>query len=155
MRALLLAASDMEQAIAAAHALDAEQTDWNLMRALETAIAVCYARAFTKSQSHQLDRAEYEPADPTLAQMHRQLIYLRDQVYAHTDKPNRSGRSAGVSITSLPEQVPGRVDFMREEEWVPLPRGLLPTMLELFNHQRDMFHEKAGKMALFLAAGHR
>jgi hypothetical protein len=45
-RALLLAASDLEQAAAAARALDAEQSNLPLMRALETAIVVCYSRAF-------------------------------------------------------------------------------------------------------------
>jgi hypothetical protein len=38
---LLLAASDMDQAAAAARALEAETTNVDLMRALETAIVVC------------------------------------------------------------------------------------------------------------------
>jgi hypothetical protein len=46
--ALLLAGSDMDQATAAARALQSE-TEYLLARALETAIAVCYMRAFTQS----------------------------------------------------------------------------------------------------------
>ena len=47
--ALLLAASDFDQAAAAAaRALDAEEEDLALMRALETAIAICYSRAFSE-----------------------------------------------------------------------------------------------------------
>jgi len=56
----------------------------------------------------------------------RRLIDLRDQVYAHTDKPTRSGRSADVTVT-LPVELPGTVDFERREEWVPLPREVLPS----------------------------
>jgi hypothetical protein len=46
--ALLLAGSDMDQAVAAARALQNE-SDGLLARALETAIAVCYMRPFTQS----------------------------------------------------------------------------------------------------------
>ena len=60
-RALLHAAADMDQAIAAAHALEAESRHVALMRALETAIAVCYARAFTTSSLLSLDGAAYAP----------------------------------------------------------------------------------------------
>jgi hypothetical protein len=46
---LQLAAFDMQQADAAAQAMLAEQSDLPLRLALETAMVVCYARAFTKS----------------------------------------------------------------------------------------------------------
>jgi hypothetical protein len=62
--ALLLAASDHDQAAAATRALDSEADDHVLIRALETAIAVCYARAFTTSTLLQLGD-EYAPAAGT------------------------------------------------------------------------------------------
>src|SRR6478672_2194914 len=135
-RALLLAASDMEQAAAAAQALDAESADVSLMRALETAIAVCYARAFTQISLHRLNRAEYEPAEPHLAELHRALIAHRDNVYAHTDK--KSKRTAALIIeTPSPVELPGRVDFVRQEGWEPLPREALPAVVELCLVQRE------------------
>jgi hypothetical protein len=66
--ALLLAASDLFQAAAAAHALDEGPDELPLMLALETAIAVCYARAFTTSSLLRLDD-EYAPAAPSDAEL--------------------------------------------------------------------------------------
>jgi hypothetical protein len=146
-RALLLAASDMEQAAAAARALEGEADDHNLMRALETAIAVCYARAFTQSSLHRLNREEYEPSAAPLAELHRTLCQLRDEVYAHTDKTG--GRSASL-LVNAPVRLPGRIDFVRHEEWKPLSRAALPAALELFELQRQRFHEEAGKIQLYL-----
>jgi hypothetical protein len=88
-RVLLLAASDMEQTIAAANALDHEE-DYQLARALETAMATCYARGFTTSTLMTLPR-EYRPTDPGDADLHKKLHDLRDNTYAHTDK--ESGRT--------------------------------------------------------------
>ncbi len=149
LRALLLAASDMEQASAAAQALDAESTDVFLMRALETAIAVCYARAFTQSSLYRLNRAEYEPVEPHLAELHRALIAHRDKVYAHTDK--EGGRNATLLVeTPSPVELPGRVDFVRQEDWEPLPRQELPAVVELSLLQRERFHREAAKIHLAL-----
>lgn len=145
--ALLLAASDMDQAAAAARALEAE-TDYNLARALETAIAVCYARAFTQSSLFKLNRDTYEPPDPRLAELHKELFNVRDKVYAHTDK--EGGRSATVLVRTSPVELPGTVDFYRQEDWVPMPREVLPVALELFEVQRKRFHNEAGKIQLWL-----
>jgi hypothetical protein len=137
----------MEQATAAARALVTELEDYNLMLALETAIAVCYARAFTRSKLHRLDLAKYEPTDPQLADLHRTLYQLRNEVYAHTDK--HGGRSASLAVQT-PVELPGTVNFVRHDEWLPLPREALPAALELFSTQRERFHEEAGKIQLWL-----
>lgn len=82
-RALLLASSDMEQAAAAARALENEH-DGTLARALETAMAVCYMRPFTKSDLAVPD--EYVPTTGVDEAAHSHLKALRNKVYAHTDK---------------------------------------------------------------------
>ena len=146
--ALLLAASDMDQAAAAVRALEAEQDDYNLMPALETAIAVCYARAFTQSSLFPLDRNTYEPTDPVLAELHKVLCKLRDKVYAHTDKDG--GRSAAVLVRTDPVELPGRVEFLRQEDWVPMPRDSLPVALELVEIQGTRFHNEAGTLKLWV-----
>jgi hypothetical protein len=53
----LLAASDMEQAAAAAEALAAEHKNVALVRALKTAIAVCYARRRSPARPSRRSRA--------------------------------------------------------------------------------------------------
>jgi hypothetical protein len=82
-QAVLLARNDMEQAAAAARALEQEE-DMNLARALETAIAVCYMRPFTKGGGKVPDR--FIPRDQPQADYHRQLRDLRHKVHAHPDK---------------------------------------------------------------------
>jgi hypothetical protein len=151
-RALLLAASDMEQAAAAAKAL-ADEADRDLARALETAIAVCYARAFTQSSIYQLSRQRYEPTDPRLAELHNELFNVRDKVYAHTDK--KGGRTVSLSLQAVPRfedlgKKPVRIDFGRLEEWVPMPREVLPVALELFHAQRTRFHDEASRIYIAL-----
>lgn len=93
-RALGLAVMDMRQAFAAAKALEREADDVDLMLALETAIVVTYARAFTKSTLLTLDSSEYRPDNRGLGWFHDELLKLRSQKYAHTDKD--SGRTAEI-----------------------------------------------------------
>src|SRR5688572_12411444 len=95
--ALLLAASDMDQAAAAARALE-DAEDGPLARALETAMAVCYMRAFTKSSLGTLPK-EFVPTEPGEAERHASLKRLRDQFYAHTDMA--SGRQAQVTVEGV------------------------------------------------------
>jgi len=96
------------------------------------------------STSH---RPSYEPAEPALAETHRTLIELRDKVYAHTDTDG--GRDASLTVeTPSPVELPGRADFMRREEWRPLAREALPTILELCRVQGARFSEDAGRIHL-------
>jgi len=77
LRALSLAASDMEQCQSATEALEGT-TNKALTQALETAIAVCYARPFTQSSLYRLDKTEFRPAESRLAELHDTLLKLRD-----------------------------------------------------------------------------
>jgi hypothetical protein len=153
-RVLLLAAADMNHARAAARALDVEANDVDLMRALETAIAVSYARAFTQSSLLRLDADTYEPLDPELAEIHRQLCKLRDKVYAHTDKDG--GRSASVTVQSATGLgnlggLPGKIGLIATEEWQPFPRAAIPSAIRLFEGQHARFQHEASLIAIELA----
>lgn len=152
-KALLLAASDMEQAVAAARALQREHDDVWLMRALETAIAVSYARAFTQSNLLQLDRDEYRPTAEAFGRWHDDLYALRDSVYAHTDP--KGGRDATARISSAvgfeeDATQPATVHVEWREQWVPIPREDLPQIIELCVHQRDRFRQEASAIQAIL-----
>jgi hypothetical protein len=145
-RALLLALLDMSHAGAALQALERESANVDLMRALETAIAVSYARAFTASSLLRLGKDEYRPSDPTQAQWHDELISLRDTVYAHTDKD--SGRTAQIEVTAatgignlggLPMSFAGRI----HEQWNPIPRHATLELRFLFEAQALRFTAEA------------
>lgn len=141
----------MEQADAATMALErtVEPGEFMLMRALETAIAVCYARAFTKSTLLRLSLAEYEPSEPQLAQLHKDLYDLRDEVYAHTDKSG--GREASLIVASATDsKLPATVNFLRNEQWPAIERAALPEIRRLCALQRDRFHGEAGRIEIFL-----
>jgi hypothetical protein len=145
-QARLLAAEDMEQAAASARALGDGANDVHLTRALETALAVSYARAFTQGSLLRLDRADYRPCDPTLADLHDELIRLRDKVYAHTDKA--SGRSTTVTTTtSIGRRAEGDTEITIEmeyrEEWPPFRREAISDAPRLFEGQRDRLLSEA------------
>ena len=83
---LLLGAIDMDHVIAAAEAIQREHEsgapNLSLLRALETAVVVCYWRPF--SQSNTLGHLRKSDAhDPAL---HAQLKTWRDEAHAHTDE---------------------------------------------------------------------
>jgi hypothetical protein len=93
--ALLLAAFDMDQAAAAARALRSEAHDVPLMHALESAIAVCYSRAFSQSTLVRLTDG-HKPIAPADVELHEFLVDRRNKAYAHTDRKERpSGFRAG------------------------------------------------------------
>src|SRR5919109_82743 len=112
-RALLLAVSDMEQAIRAAQVLVLEEDDGRLARALETAFSVTYMRPFTQGSLGQLP-AEYVPNAGGGEDVHAKLKDLRDKVYAHTDE--ESGRYAFVTATARQGNTV-TIDF--RESWLP------------------------------------
>jgi hypothetical protein len=145
-QALLLAARDMDQAEAAVHALDAETENVALMRALETAIAVTYARAFTQSNLHTL-ADEWAPLHGPQLELHTALIDLRDQRYAHTDRPMKSGRRPSITVVEIDAQT---FEYQTGEEWMPLPREALPEITALLNFQRIRFQAKAAEIQLQL-----
>lgn len=96
IRWLLFAASDMSQTEAAVVALrNTDADDVNLCFALQTAMSVCYGRAFTSSTFMKTPPPEYIPQEDDYW-LHELLMNYRDTVYAHTDK--RSGRDASLHL---------------------------------------------------------
>lgn len=144
---LLLAASDMEQAMAAARLLaDLEDDGTGAMpRALETAIGVCYMRPFKRAPMA-LPR-EYVPTASPYAERHATLEKLRDEVYAHTDK------TSGRETSPMALEVDGEIVTVRwQEQWLPLPREILPAIIEHMTECRDFFRMEAARIQVALDA---
>lgn len=129
IRRLRLAESDMNQAAAAAQALRTEHLNGDLCRALETAIAVCYARPYGSSNKVGVLGDEWLPEDPGDQALHGALLTRRDQVYAHTDRTDARGIV----------DVFGDGTFV--EEWRPLSRDVLPRIITLAARQQARFRE--------------
>jgi hypothetical protein len=131
---LLLAASDMEQAAAAAEAaeaLAAKIENIPLIRALHTAVAVCYWRPFTSgSLVIKLGPSEVPPGDLGL---HDELKRARDKFYAHTD-----AASERHALSLAPES------YM-EEWWEPLEDSL-PAIVKLCREQAERFRAEAARL---------
>jgi hypothetical protein len=140
-RALLLAAIDMEQVIAAAGMLD-EQTrrldrpenHHQAVRALETAIACCYyrpLRGVRGRDSYVVPTEHVEPSDPELAELHGRLLRYRNKAYAHTDR-TEALRDATWTTTEW------------SEKWVAwISPHDVPTIVRLAEYQRDRFRSLA------------
>jgi hypothetical protein len=133
----------MEQAVEAARAIQheadreaaGEEPNVELLRALETAVAVCYWRPFTQSSIGRLDPVADGPSEESgLGELHRRLRRMRDKVYAHTDE------EAGRDVT-VRDLGPG-TSFITEG-WEPLPRDWLPSVIALAEGQADRFRAEA------------
>jgi hypothetical protein len=133
--ALLLAWSDMNQAAAAARALEHE-TDGTLARALETAMAVCYMRPYTKADLALPNK--YVPTDVDAKVIHDDLKTLRDKEYAHTDKESgRRIREFKINITG------GIAEVTWGEGWLAYPRSNLPHVISHCEKQAEEFQSDA------------
>jgi hypothetical protein len=139
----------MEQAEAAARALEAETENLPLMRALETAIAVCDARAFTKTTLGTLS-PQYVPVTPPDSDLHAWFRDRRDKEYAHTDK--KGSRIASVEGGRLDGNV---VTVMLREQSEPSPRELIALAIELFQRQRHRLREEGTREGVRPAASSR
>jgi hypothetical protein len=80
---LAFALGDMLQAAPAARLLD-RQTDVHAHRALATAVSVCYARPWLDSNLGGKLKAKWLPAAGADRDLHKRLLKLRRQTYAHT-----------------------------------------------------------------------
>jgi hypothetical protein len=139
---LVLAAADVEQAAAAALALDSETDNVPLIRALETAVAVCYARPFTSGDLvGRLDPVKWKP-DLGIDWLHFALIDLRMRVYAHTDVD--SGREIGPQL-EVETQLGDRDARWMEEYWA-FPRTWIPHVIELCDEQGERFRVSAAEL---------
>jgi len=141
---LLLAAWDMQQAEAAARALEAETESLPLMRALETAMAVCYIRAFTPSTLGTLS-SQYVPTTPPDSDLHHWFHERRNREYAHTDK--KSSRTASIEVVSWTGDV---VNVVWHEQWDAFDRELIASAIDLFQRQRDRLRRDGAKIQVLL-----
>jgi hypothetical protein len=137
----------MDHARAALDALEREHDDVNVMRALETAAAVSYGRAFSTSDLLQLDRHAYRPADPKQGQLHDNLIWLRNKVYPHTDPAG--GRTASIenaetTITRNAEGTEISIAAELREQWSPLRREAIPEYCSVIEYSVSALHERDG-----------
>jgi len=140
-RALLLGASDMRQAAAAAHALEHESTP-ALARALETAMMVCFMRPFTKSDLHVPEK--FFPTGQDREHLDNIKAH-RDKVYAHTD--HEAGRWA-ESVSSTVEG--GRVQMHFREGWNAINRAAVSDFVALCERIEHEFTVKASAIQLIL-----
>jgi hypothetical protein len=158
-RALNLANSDLNQTVAAVRALQAdyeaeqqgELVDHDLRRALETAIVVCYARAFTANRGVRPLDSAHEPTDRALAALHRKLCWLRDKRYAHTDA--ESGRDASLEAqaeTGFGDLRGVPATYWRNESWLPLECDFLDQIPKLARVQAQTFLHRAGEIGRLL-----
>ncbi len=143
VRLLRFAAGDMRQARAAIRALLATtaEDDVDLMLALETAIVVCYARPFTYGEGVGQLGEEWAPEDDHERAVHDEVLVLRDQAYAHTDK--KSGRDV-VERFELHDD--GLTGF--QESWQALAREVLLTVvIPSCDRQERRFQDAADELA--------
>jgi hypothetical protein len=129
-RALLLAASDIRQARAAAVALEHED-DMHLARALETAMIVCFMRPFSAGDLR-VPRAFFPKGED--ADHVRGIKAHRDKIYAHTD--NIGGRHA-KSVSFIIDGTEIHAHF--EEGWNAISRAAVPDFVALCDRTATLF----------------
>jgi hypothetical protein len=135
---LLLGAIDMQQVLAAAAAiqreLDSDTPDMLLVRALETALVVCYWRPFSSRNS----AGHLTAKDALDRELHKYMKAQRDQVHAHID--TASGRTAGVT-SLMPTMGVGGFAFT-ESTW-GFQLEWLPRIVDVAQRQHHAFQAKA------------
>jgi hypothetical protein len=140
--ALLLGASDMRQAAAAARALEHEQ-DVDLARALETGMMVCFMRPFTRSDLQVPEK--WWPTGKDREHLN-EIKAWRDKAFAHSDFA--AGRWA--EAVSYGEDETGRFGMQFREGWQPLPRGAVSDFVALCKRIDDDFTQTAASIQLFV-----
>jgi len=79
-------------------------------RALQTGVAVCYARAFTRSKGYpMLEKNKWAPSDADQRAVHFDLLRLRNVLFAHTDETDMrrvvdAGEILGLGWNMLVEE---------------------------------------------------
>jgi hypothetical protein len=131
---LLLAAVDMEQVVSSCRAYQREQDaiepDLQLLRALETAIVVCYWRPFSKSNSMGC-LTDSDARDPEL---HTFLKSQRDKAYAHTDLESMRTADVKEHVTES-----GTAGLVFTESWWAALDQFIPRIIEVALEQRDAY----------------
>jgi len=138
IRQFRLAESDMEQAAAAATSL--QRVHWSgLRRALETAVAVCYARPFTEGTD--LDRKKWAPRERSANELHWSLIELRNTLYAHTEPD--TGRREIIDLGRIfidDIEISSRI---YGEQYYSIPAEILLAIVALAEERQATFRAKA------------
>jgi hypothetical protein len=141
---LVLAASDMRAVIAACDALELT-ADHGLRDALETAIAGCYARPFSESNTHGHLGNRWRPASGTSErEIHDWLLNERKMRYAHTDE---SGGRLALHHGDPDTGFDGLVEL-----YVPFPRERLGPIRQRARGLREQLLEAAYELQQRLAA---
>jgi hypothetical protein len=147
MTILLLGAIDMDQTAEAAHAIVVAHRSGNpnlqLIRALETAVVVCYWRPFSQSNS----MGHLRPKDALDASLHKAMEQMRNSAYAHIDAS--SGRTAGITPHPTSEGVQG---LAFTESWWELPVEWFPQIVRIAAAQRDAWRAEAESIRQRLGA---
>ena len=138
LRLLILGQSDMAQAAMGAMTLKERSLNDHAVRCMETGIVVCYARPFNKRNNAGYLCSKWAPEDPSMKEIHDELLDRRDQVYAHTD------RTGARDIVNL-DEMPGLPSPSYAERYQPLPLAL-PRIITLAEAQQTRFREVAEEM---------
>lgn len=129
----------MRQVLAATEALKQTRNGY-LGRALETAIVVCYARAFAGGNEIGTLGDSSAPTDPEMRRYHDELLRLRDQVYAHTDR--RGGARDVEDVGALV----GLDKVAYTESFRPFKPTALAAIVTLAKQQEERFREDVQKL---------
>lgn len=129
----------MRQAAAAAEHLSAEHLNGDLCRALETAIVVCYTRPFASGNKAGTLGSEWAPPAPELVPLHDLLLDARNKVYAHNDRTGARGIRDVRELVDLEDEWPAAGGTIFAEEWIPIRRDALPTIVLLAKAQAARF----------------
>lgn len=139
------AQSDMQQVVAAAEALVDEHADGygHLGRALETALVVCYARPFSKDNAVGSLGHKWPPLK-RFRDLHRELLGLRNRVYAHTD------RTVAREVVEVSQLLGRPFSGSWTEAWHPIDPSVLPTIItlatELQYELAAAIHQRAARL---------
>jgi hypothetical protein len=125
----------MKQAAAAARLLEMAAHPME-RRALETAVAVCYARPWGKNPGLPWLDPKWRPDLGLGRTLHNRLVKLRNQVYAHTNLP-KAGRSA--TAIAVVDANSFREGGWIAEGWKPLDRDTIPSIIEVCEPQASRF----------------
>jgi hypothetical protein len=125
VRSLYFASMDMGQAHLAAVSIP-DPAYSRVRSLLEAALAVGYARPFTRSDAGMKLDPEWKPEGPDDLALHDGLIDLRHQVYAHTDDNEyRYVLSAAATIDGVSDVPALFITRRLDDEWVALAAQMI------------------------------
>jgi hypothetical protein len=149
IKRLILAAQDMYEVRAAADFLrQSHDLPVAVVRALETAIPVAYARPWGKRRRNAIGglEAHWLPTRPDLQTAHKKMFRLRNKVYAHTDEEEIEARWIYRMNGAL--RPSGFVPAVRPSN----PDLLDPLFTELAESQEERFGEGIRELQRRLAS---